>query len=506
MPGRALIAACCLVCLGQAPAQAQNFPPIWQTWISSLPGQGYSLIQGSAGEVAPARNAGAVGDTQQPNPRYSYIEPYVPIGAEYVDPIYGAPLTTTTAAGVQVNPYYHLATNEALVTIVCLPPLAAYFSFQTNMYTRPANLYAQPQLLSPDPARAEIFGSVNNGINNVAILRQSGLGFGQGAVAFITTSNPAMAKRLVASFTAEGGSSALMFVDPLGANINPGLDASGDDLVSLFRTSVAEDYDATEQWGLDAAENILVYRIDQPAGDGKPRFGSIAYYNKLSNAAESTHASDLKELAGILQNWLLAQQGSATIATTVSSEKVSSTGALLSGAFGGYCIQNGTNCGGDEQDSDAYKTANIGMLPAGHLFFVAGVDHTVTNNATFVGLNIQGNTVPGYVAVAEQTNPAAAGFTAGSLTGSAAAVLQNLGLMAQASPALMADLPNLYVQIFTRPCSQSQSYCVQPFTTVLTSGALPFADLVKVSERAYVLPGQLNGASPAVLLNPDVIY
>lgn len=494
-----------LTALGGGAAHGQTFAPIWQNWISSLSAQGYTVVQGSAAEEAPARTGGGA-NGQSPNPHYAYIEPYVPIGTEYVDPVYAAPLTTTTPAGVQVNPYYHLDTNEAVVTIVSLPPLAAYFSFQTNMYTRPADLYANPQMLSPDPARAEIFGSVNNGINNVGILRQSGLGFAQGAVAFITTSNPAMAKRLITSFTALGGGSALLFIDPIGPNINPGLDAASDDMVSLFRTSVAADPTASTDWGASASANILVYRIDQPASDGRPRFGPIAYYDKLSNQAESVHAANLQELSGILQNWLIGQQGSATVATTVSSEKVSNSGALLSGAFGAYCIQNGTNCGGDEQDCDAYKTANIGTLPAGHLFFVAGVDHTVTNNATYVGLNIQGNTVSGYVAAVDQTNPAAAGFTSGTLTGSAAAVLQNLGLTAQASPQLVADLPNLYVQIFTRLCSQSQSYCMQPFTTVLTSGTLPFNDLVKVSERAYVLPGQLNGASPMVLLNPKVIY
>lgn len=492
-----------LLALAAAPAAAQTIPPVWQNWIASLPGQGYTVTQGTAAEVAPSTGTAA---GPSANPRYAYLEPYVPIGAAYVDPYYAAPLTVTTPAGVQANPYYRLASTEAVVTIVALPPLAAYFSLQTNMYTRLASLYPKVQLYSPDPSRAEIFGSVNNGNNNATIAGQAGLGFGQGAVAFITTANAALAASLVQSFTAAGGEAAQILLDPIGPNIDIGLTASSDDLLSLFRYSAAQSASLATAWGAAAASNILVYRIGQPAGGAVSPYGSIAYYNKLFNANEASHTATLAQLASILQNWLAAQQGSATTAPTVSSEKVTAQGTPATGAVGAYCIQTGDNCGGDDQDSDAYKTANIGPLPAGDLFFVAGVDHTVTNNATYVGLNIQGNTVPGYVAVAGQVNAAAAGFAAGTLTGSAAAVLQDLGLSGQASPRLTADLPNLYVQIFARPCTHAQTYCTQPYTTVLTPGVLPYADTVKVSERAYLLPGQLNGANPTKLLNPKVIH
>jgi len=88
--------------LASAPAARAQIPPIWQSWIAGLPAQGYTVVQGGATEVAntSVRPGAANGGLGSGEPPYAYIEPYVPIENEYVDPYYAAPLTVTTPAGV----------------------------------------------------------------------------------------------------------------------------------------------------------------------------------------------------------------------------------------------------------------------------------------------------------------------------------------------------------------------------------------------------------------------
>jgi hypothetical protein len=105
-----------------------------------------------------------------------------------------------------------------------------------------------------------------------------------------------------------------------------------------------------------------------------------------------------------------------------------------------------------------------------------------------------------------QTNPAAAGFTNGNITGSAQAALTYLNLWSQASPQLQADAPNLWVQIFTRGCTASQTYCTQPWVTNISNAVLPLSHPMYIDQRAYVLPGQASSANDDYLLRYDAIY
>ena len=252
-------------CAGFASAaRAQTAPQPFQNWITALQQQGYTVTQGSSLEFTPQYciqhfllTFNSCLGASQSDP-YVMLEP--PNGGGYQDPYYANAGASTTPQGVPVNLSYQLSTNEALLTVVTLPPLAAYFSYQTYAFTRPISDYVHWNYTkSPDPARALLFASVNNSINNVGIASQSGLTFGSGAVAFITTANQAVATGMESSFT---GSPSTLFVDSLGTNLHPGLGSTYDDFMTVVRYSVPYDSTAGGDWLSSLAANVITYRID----------------------------------------------------------------------------------------------------------------------------------------------------------------------------------------------------------------------------------------------------
>ncbi len=496
--------------LAAGAAQAQT-PPVWQSWIARLQSEGYTVTQGTALAFTPQQCQATVftvfhtcfnTDSQD-----LYVQPEVPVGAGYVDPYYGPATSMTLPDGTLVGSTFQLATTEALVTVVNLPPQGAYFSYQNYMFTRPlADYPGGVQKVSPDPARAVVFGSYSNSIDSVRIAAQSGLGFGQGTVGMISTPNAFLARALGQNFAAVGGNTAQLFADGLPPTVSPGLGAQFDDFSAIFRY-LAPSTSAGADWRANAAANIAVYRIGAPPGTAVTRFGDAVISAKSANAKEASHAANVAELAGLLQGWLSTQEGKpVTVIQAPTGEGVNATGEPVSGEFGPFCISQGHDCAGDSQDTDSYKYVPIGTLPTGHAYMVAGVDHTVTNNTTYLGISAEDASTDTGVAEPYQVNATAAGFAAGSITGSAQAALIDLGLYGSASPSLIADLPNLYVQVFARPCDASVAYCNKSYTTLLPQSLIPLVHKVSVWERAYLLPGAPNGANPKVLLDPYVIY
>jgi hypothetical protein len=492
-------------------ARAQPAPTIWQTWIARLQSEGYSVTKGSAYEFSAAYCQKVTYPVFKTcfssDPEDPYLQPLVPQGNGYIDPYFKN--ISTLPNGTMVGQDYRLDSTEALLVILTLPPEAAYLSYETYLFTRPTSFYPNGyQKLSPDPTRALLFATFNNSINNVQILRQSGIGFGQGTVAFITTANPSLTTNLTDNFAAVGGNTSLLFPEALGSNLNPGLDQINDDFNTVVRYSVPESNMAGQHWRRTVAAQMEVFRIGQPAGMPVMRYGATPLANKSFNADESSHASTVAELSQILQNWLATEENNNGVSIRVfaPSEKVTPAGVITSGEVGPYCIQQGNDCGADQQDSAAYWGGNVGTLAANQMFIIDGVNHAVTNDATFMSLSAADAARGTGLASAPQTNPTAAGFANGSLTGSAAQVLQDLGLYGQASPSLISDLPNLYVHMFTRPCNPSLVFCLASYTTTLSTQAVPYSHVINMTERAYVLPGFLNGANPTYLLDPDLIY
>ncbi len=516
MARRLAIAMVLALCAGAArfgvtPAAAQ-VPTQWANWLDTLAADGYGVAQGAV-VVSSANYCSQVlipvfGTCFLNDPSDPYLSPLMPVGNGYVDPYFGAVSSQMQPDGSIDGQDWRLDTTEAELVIVNLPPQAAYFSYQSYAFTRLSSYYKKgTKQASPDPARGMLFATFTNSINNVDILNQSGLGFGAGTVAFITTGNAAIATDMINQWVAGGGDPTQIFVEQMGPNLGYGLDQDSDDFLTLLRYLDPMDPVASGNWINDAANNVFVYRIDAPASLGQTPYPAQTLLTRSLNMDETPYAGDISELSGLLKNWLATQEKKKTlfVKAASSSETVTPQGVVTKGSEGPFCIKNGTYCIADEQDTAAYRTMSVGAVPNNRLFVIDGVDHTVTNDATLVSLTLIDNTTNSGVLGLAQVNAAAAGFTSGTLTGSAVNALRTLGLWNQASPQLQNDAPNLYVQIFTRGCT-TQSYCNQPFTTVVPQAVLPYSHGIGVMERAYVLPGYTNGANPDFLVLPNAIY
>jgi hypothetical protein len=93
------------------------------------------------------------------------------------------------------------------------------------------------------------------------------------------------------------------------------------------------------------------------------------------------------------------------------------------------------------------------------------------------------------------------GFNKGTLTGSAEAVLRELGLYNLASPALKLALPKLYVSLISRNCAYATNYCISLDGTSL----IPAGANIDMYERAYIRPGDTTSADLNNMLRPRVI-
>ena len=106
-----------------------------------------------------------------------YIIPQPPVENSYVNPYYGLPLNTPGPNGATTNITYHLSDTDALVTIVQYPSTAAYFGYQSYLFASSISNFTTTlplQIVSPDPTRYQIFGSVGNDVNNIVVQNQAG--------------------------------------------------------------------------------------------------------------------------------------------------------------------------------------------------------------------------------------------------------------------------------------------------------------------------------------------
>jgi hypothetical protein len=111
------------------------------------------------------------------------------------------------------------------------------------------------------------------------------------------------------------------------------------------------------------------------------------------------------------------------------------------------------------------------------------------------------------VAAASQTNPTAAGFDSGFLTGSAQQVLTALGItIPPGDTELTANIANFYVTFIARNCNNAtiaaaNAYCID----LMGSSLIPLADPISIFERSYVVPGRTAGGYPPAMVYPYII-
>jgi hypothetical protein len=185
------------------------------------------------------------------NPAAPYIIPQPPIEQSYVDPYYATQLTTPGPNGSETNIVYRLGDEDALITLVSYPPKGAYFGYQSYVFTSETSNYSNSdplQVLSPDPSRFEIFGSVGNDVNSIIVQNQNGVTWGGRVVMYITAANQDVANDLISKAKAKGIDPSSIFVEPLGSNVNAGNGSPADDLVTLIRYAIPKNSSAGSNW------------------------------------------------------------------------------------------------------------------------------------------------------------------------------------------------------------------------------------------------------------------
>ena len=504
---KTLVAGTLYLLAGAAAAHATTSVAAWQGWVQGLGHAGYTVAQGGVftiNNAACAEIVAVFGSCFGNNAAAPYIVPQPPIGGTYVDPDYATPFTVAGATGAPSNMFYRLANDDALVTILNLPPKAAYLGYQSYVFTSAISNYptkVKGQVVSPDPSRYEIFGSMGNDINDVVVERRLGQVWNNEAIVYITTANRKLGSALVANAKAQGFASDRIYVEPVGANVETRSDAAANDLVTLIRYALPRNANASAAWTSGVTGNVLTYRVSAAAGAPVGRFRTPSYTRKIA-VSEAGYQPELNELAHLLRTWLIAHEGRpVALEAMLTSEHVDAEGEPY-GLVGADCIAKGTSCVGDNQDTDAYRFGVVGRRTGTHMAFVAGVNHALVKNAAYISLAIYNMSDFTGVASISQSNPAAVGFNSGSLTGSAEGVLKALGVYGSASPQLKAALPKLYTAILARRCTVAPQYCV----ALDDRQALPLSVGISVTQRAYIKPGTTTGANPDKLLTPILVF
>jgi hypothetical protein len=449
------------------------------------------------------------------------ITPYVivnpPVESTNNLPSYMQSNFSNSFGSTTTNDFYQIGNDEAIVTIITLPPQAAFYSLQTYMIEREASLYGgtapsptppatfcvpgasyttggYTHALTPD-CNYDVFGFFTNAVNNADVgAALSGTEFnttGTTTIAIVTTPSSALFSTISAAFSAQGyGSSSQIFQEGMPAGIPSGLSASllntgtssGNDIFgSIFRYALPKSQTAGDAWLGDPSSYFLVYRIKAPSAPGSlytlPNLvangcntnETVASSPPTGCPTNSTYFdADLQEIATLLSGWL----------ATNTSETYATHHFGGGGANGVGCIVYGTPCAGGTQDTADYYNFNIGELLNAGPAFVIGVNHsasttdvtatTPVNNASYTGvsaaINIDNEGVTD-IAQQNQTSTFANSPTTDPalLSGSAAQVLSDFGLSGSESTQLQTDLPNLYITIYYRsstsnPCS-GQPYC-----------------------------------------------
>ncbi len=504
-----------VTCAGPAPNYSLNVAST-ASWISSLANSGFHPVQGNVfllqNSVCPLF-VSIFDSCFGQNPAAPYVVPQPPIEDSYVDPFYATQLETPGPGGT-TDIFYRLSDNDALITIVSYPPLAAYVGFQSYVFSRQISNYIgitppRAPTVSPDTTRYEIVGSVGNDINNIITQSQYGFPWGGNVVVFITTSNTNLANALIANAVAAGISRNSIFIEPVGSNVITGNGVAADDMITLMRFAIPQDTAAGNLWNAQVSQNVAVYKVTNP-NISVSRFGMNQYTPHQINNNESALSTALSQLIALLQSYLTTQQAvpssnQPTVATTV----VNSSGVPISGLVGSFCIAVGTNCEADNQDTSTYTNLLLTTLGLEETAFIVGVNHSLANinNNRYVSVDIYSAATSSGIASTSQTNPTAVGFNSGNLTGSAQQILTELGIsIPGGDTALLANINNLYVTFIARDCNNptiaaANNFCINLMGTSLVPAGFPLS----VTERSYVLPGTTTGANPDDMVYPFVV-
>ena len=428
-------------------ARAQPYNPgqnVFVSWITTtLAGNGYTVLQGTATTSFPNCDPfiSAFGSCFGNNSATPYLFPQPPNTSGV--PGYATALNSglsgtqpNNPAGSQAtNDIFQLNPNDAIVTIITMPPRLAYFGFQTYDLERAPSLYGQTATgstcnggtkafgyVQTADCNYEVFGNFANTINHADIAtavaafngnpwntydttQSPPVANSSKTIAIITTPNKTLAANMRALFA---GDSTRIFTETMPASVKSGdahtflqlhpcttdVRTPCDAFASVIRTTLAQSSSLLNVW--QTGNNIVVYRVTSPTVGTAPSdlYDTDDVYNSLytqgcntnetgafgalascanPNIASSSFDYDLQQIAAVLQSY-----GQATVqGDTYGYYEASGTGRSLNGGVGN-CLATGVNCAGATQDTDSYRVYSAGTMKNLAPIFVVGVLHSTS--------------------------------------------------------------------------------------------------------------------------------
>ena len=360
----------------------------------------------------------------------------VPFYATVADSGFTGTQPNNPAGSQATNDIFQLAPNDAIVTIITLPPRFAYFGFQTYELERAPSLYGQTPVgnsctggsknsgfVQTKDCNFELFGNFANTINHGDIAAAVSAFNGNPyniydlsqtppvattfkTVAIITTANKTLAANMVSLFS---GDSTRIFTETLPASTKTGdkrtylrlypctadVRTPCDTFTSIIRVTLALNSNAELAWQNN--NNVVTYRVTSPTvgTSSADLYDTDAVYNSLyeqgcnTNETEASGAPpscvtptivstsfdyDLTQIASVLSAY-----GSAnTSGDAYGYYKASGDGIVSTVGGVGTCINTGVNCAGATQDTDFYRIFRAGTLKNLAPVFVVGVLHSTS--------------------------------------------------------------------------------------------------------------------------------
>jgi hypothetical protein len=412
------------------------------TWINELDAAGYGVTQGTASAFPTCNDYGStpnnyifyLGSCFGNNSEDPYINVDPPLQATSYLPSYLAAFGYPSPTAAVGNNFFQVDDTEAMVTIITLPPLAAYWSFQTYMFERYASNYSDstppsgtgsppagldclpgynwnpsgtPHSLTAD-CNYEAFGFIANSTNSAVISSQFGQAFNtvdpEGpdakAIAIVTTPNSALFSAIQTIFNSTPGlESTQLFAEgmptvtslpstPYFLYTMEGSETN-DTFASIIRYSVPQIRAVGNAWSGAPSTNVLSFRVKALATTGFTPypFSSGNFQTHGSNTNETlntppvptdcelrgftSYYCDVFEIADDIEGYMSTHSPGMAYTLAPADAEFANGG----GTDGPGCIINGINCAGGNEDNSAYRNLNIGSLTTSGPAFFIGVDH-----------------------------------------------------------------------------------------------------------------------------------
>jgi hypothetical protein len=443
-----ILVAIAMIWMGEGRALAQQ-PNSGQmpfvNWITTLSDSGYTVTNGSETDFPGCTVFQSVfGSCFGNNTATPYVLTQPPVTTPNNLPAYATLASCGFTGSNPVNQQptddlWQIAPDQAIVTIITLPPQAAYFGFQSYLLERSASLYTDaPSTTQTEPAACQgasgdggysqapdgnliLFNDFYNSVNNADIAQiaafknvpwnsyklQSGkyTPTSYKTVAIITTPNKSLVTNMLSLFS---GDQTMVFTEKMPATATPGQSGAQyllypctgaittpcDGFGSIIRFTLPQVYTEAKAWSQGG--NVLVYRVELPSiGTDPPDlydahadvFQNIYQQGCNTNETGSSgapascvaptlaSASFQDDLSQIAQVLQTWAQANTPGDTYSINQATGSTAMATNGGLA-FCIVTGKDCGGPTQDTDFYRTFDAGTLKDLAPIFVVGVLHS----------------------------------------------------------------------------------------------------------------------------------